>query len=157
MTIRTPLAAGERIESRCRRCDDITGHIIVAMVGGEIYKVECQACRSVHRFHPPHGAPAKSRSANAASRPSAARAPSAAVQERPRAGSVKALTIENTWRDAINRHIGAAKPYAMDGSFEAGDLISHPTFGQGIVQSVEKPNKINVLFQDGLRSLRCAL
>ncbi|MFR6517800.1 MAG: hypothetical protein ACLUPV_00325 [Bilophila wadsworthia] len=38
---------GDRIEARCTRCNDITGHVIVALVGGEIVKVEC-ACGSVH-------------------------------------------------------------------------------------------------------------
>ena len=31
---------GDRIEARCTRCNDITGHVIVALVGGEIVKVE---------------------------------------------------------------------------------------------------------------------
>ena len=35
---------GDRIEARCTRCNDITGHVIVALVGGEIVKVECRAC-----------------------------------------------------------------------------------------------------------------
>ena len=37
---------GDRIEARCTRCNDITGHVIVALVGGEIVKVECRACGS---------------------------------------------------------------------------------------------------------------
>ena len=41
---------GDRIEARCTRCNDITGHVIVALVGGEIVKVECRACGSVHKY-----------------------------------------------------------------------------------------------------------
>lgn len=44
---------GDRIEARCTRCNDITGHVIVALVGGEIVKVECRACGSVHKYYPP--------------------------------------------------------------------------------------------------------
>ena len=42
---------GDRIEARCTRCNDITGHVIVALVGGEIVKVECRACGSVHKYY----------------------------------------------------------------------------------------------------------
>lgn len=44
---------GDRIEARCTRCNDITGHVIVALVGGEIVKVECRACGSVLKYYPP--------------------------------------------------------------------------------------------------------
>ena len=44
---------GDRIEARCTRCNDITRHVIVALVGGDIVKVECRACGSVHKYYPP--------------------------------------------------------------------------------------------------------
>ncbi|WP_300848037.1 hypothetical protein, partial [uncultured Bilophila sp.] len=47
------LGPGDRIEARCTRCNDVTGHVIVALVGGEIVKVECRACGSVHKYYPP--------------------------------------------------------------------------------------------------------
>ena len=144
-----PLTAGERIESRCRRCNDITGHIIVAMVGGAIHKVECQACGGVHRYHAPG---VQTASARAEKRLIPAKAASGT-----QAGTRKKESIvEQTWQLAVNQHIGDVKPYAMDGVFCAGDLVAHPTFGQGIVQSVEAPAKMTVLFRDSLRSLRCA-
>lgn len=46
------LGPGDRIEARCTRCNDITGHVIVALVGEEIVKVECRACGSVHKYCP---------------------------------------------------------------------------------------------------------
>ena len=177
MNNKKPLMAGERIESRCRRCNDIMGHIIVAMVGGEIYKVECQACRSIHRYHSPHKALLKdgsSRSRKAGdfadtgqkqavlgsiqAKPRASRLPSSPSLSAGKAGSARAaIALENAWREAVNQHIGAAKPYAMCNAYEPDDLISHPSFGQGIVRFVERPNKMEVLFQDGVRLLRCSL
>lgn len=151
------LAAGERIESRCRRCNDVTGHIIVAMVGGEIYKVECQACRSIHKFHSPNPVPkTAAEPRRRTTTPGQPRAPKSAQAER--AGSVRqSVAIEQAWQEALNRHIGSAKPYAMNATFEKGDLVDHPSFGTGIVQSVEAPNKMDVLFRDGIRSLRCVI
>ncbi len=49
---------GDRIEARCTRCNDITGHVVVALVGGQIVKVECKACGSVHKYYPPVSAKA---------------------------------------------------------------------------------------------------
>lgn len=46
-------SVGERIEARCTRCKDLTGHIVVSMLNGEIAKVECCACGSVHKYYPP--------------------------------------------------------------------------------------------------------
>lgn len=46
-------SVGQRIEARCTRCKDLTGHIVVSMLNGEIAKVECCACSSVHKYYPP--------------------------------------------------------------------------------------------------------
>ena len=43
---------GQRIEARCTRCRDITGHIIVVVLDGEVAKVECCACGSGHKYYP---------------------------------------------------------------------------------------------------------
>ena len=40
------------VTEMCIRDSDITGHVIVALVGGEIVKVECRACGSVHKYYP---------------------------------------------------------------------------------------------------------
>lgn len=140
--------AGERIESRCRRCNDITGHVIVAMVGGEIYKVECQACRSVHKFHPATPAAPERRRVSA---PAKERASKASTE------SSRKLADEQAWQGALNQHFGDEKNYAMDAAFSVGDLVVHPSFGKGIVQAVQPPNKMTVLFRDGRRDLRCAV
>jgi hypothetical protein len=43
----------------------------------------------------------------------------------------------------------------MTGRFQVKNLIKHPTFGIGIVKAVIVPNKMQVLFQDGIKLLRC--
>jgi hypothetical protein len=47
-----------------------------------------------------------------------------------------------------------AIPYDMNGKYRAKRLM-HPVFGLGIVQVVLPPNKIEVLFEDGKKLLRC--
>jgi hypothetical protein len=48
-----------------------------------------------------------------------------------------------------------AIPYDMNRPFRLKNVLSHPNFGLGIVQLVIPPNKIDVLFQDGKKRLRC--
>ena len=48
-----------------------------------------------------------------------------------------------------------AKTYALDGTFAEGDLVDNPKFGMGLVIRVVKPNRMEVLFEDGMKTLRC--
>jgi hypothetical protein len=48
-----------------------------------------------------------------------------------------------------------ALPYDMNGKYRAKKLLMHPIFGLGIVRVVLPPNKIEVLFEDGKKLLRC--
>jgi hypothetical protein len=48
-----------------------------------------------------------------------------------------------------------AIPYDMNQPFRLKNVLIHPNFGLGIVQLVLPPNKIDVLFRDGRKRLRC--
>ncbi len=161
---------GDAVESRCLRCNDVTGHVIVALVGGEIVKVECRACGSVHKYRPPEGkavarpdTPRRVRQGS--SRTEAIKADQAARAEKakrvapaPRTGlrgQRAAEALEKEWRDALVLG-GAPRPYAMQERFTPGEVVDHPTFGSGIVKEVQPPDKMRVLFRDGLKLLRCA-
>lgn len=48
-----------------------------------------------------------------------------------------------------------AIPYDMDKKYRANELISHSTFGLGIVKTIIPPKKMEVLFQLGKKLLRC--
>lgn len=169
---------GEMIEARCTRCNDITGHVIVVVVGGEIIKVECRACGSVHKYYPPAAQkksatrkevcrvkPGEDRKSavdvagKVASRSTSAPSSTAAKTVR-KAPSPKirkdALEIEEAWQRSINTNVAAPRPYAMDAVFAAGDVMEHSVFGLGVVQEVQPPNKVAVLFRDGVKLLRCA-
>jgi hypothetical protein len=41
----------------------------------------------------------------------------------------------------------------MNNSFSAGDVINHPKFGLGAVETALPPNKIEVRFQEGKKML----
>ena len=43
----------------------------------------------------------------------------------------------------------------MNNAYQTRDLIEHPVFGKGEVISITPPDKITVLFQEGVKALRC--
>lgn len=178
----SPYSPGQRIEARCTRCRDITGHVIVVVVDGEVAKVECCACGSVHKYYPAENKarPVKERplrvqsgqerGAAVLNRSSARTRVEQAVASTPGGGAAARIPkisrteqqsaklreeLERQWQDAVARNPGTPKPYAMDGAFALGSLMEHPSFGLGMVLSVTPPDRIDVLFREGVKALRC--
>ena len=142
----TQLSAGSTIETRCTRCNGVLNHTIVAMVGEKIVRVECATCHGVHAYHPvkvPKGpAGAKAVRVNVAAPRKIKADPEAAAR-----AEWEALLPDMDQSQAI--------PYDMNRVYRVKNLLSHPNFGLGIVQLVIPPNKIDVLFKDGKKRLRC--
>ncbi|MDL2316271.1 hypothetical protein LJC59_04245 [Desulfovibrio sp. OttesenSCG-928-A18] len=171
MTISKP---GEYITARCGRCDDITGHVVMLVLDGIITKVECKACGSVHKYRqaksPPKTGERKTsvrkvrsgesrEQAREISSPATGSGQRRATQKSaaaPRRSS--AAKLELAWQEAMLRHSGEeALPYSMQGDFQVGSLIEHSLFGKGEVIKVTAPDKMEVLFQEGVKVLRCKL
>lgn len=160
----TSQGPGDRIESRCTRCNDITGHVIVALVGGAIVKVECLACKSVHKYYPPVTEKAvREKKTVCRVKPgedrkgavSASRPMSKAMETKTALKARKvAEDLEQSWQRSLNLTSAAPKPYAMDGVFAKGDVVDHSIFGQGIVQSVQN-DRMQLMFRDGVKLLKC--
>jgi hypothetical protein len=133
------------------------GHIVVAKVGARVARVQCLTCRSPHAYHHPrtHGGNDAVRRGNS-SRPSSsgperARAASGA---KPRQVGANVAGTARAWEETVARApADGFRPYKMGESFAAGEFISHPTFGRGAVLNVIPPNKMEVLFQGGARTL----
>ncbi|MCG8529565.1 MAG: hypothetical protein MI749_02750 [Desulfovibrionales bacterium] len=162
------LSAGDRIDTKCSRCSDITGHIIVAMVGSEIIKVECQACGSTHKYRETRAPKSKAqvstvkkvrggdsrKEAISAARSAAAK--KAAQTRAAQRAKQEAEAVMIAWKTAmVAKGSDGARSYNMNETFTKGDVVQHPTFGMGEVQTVTKPNKMEVLFEDGVKVLRC--
>jgi hypothetical protein len=45
--------------------------------------------------------------------------------------------------------------YSMTTAFKTGSLMEHPVFGLGLVQRLAGPRKVEVLFEDGKKMMRC--
>lgn len=167
---------GDYITAKCGRCNDITGHIVMLVLDGEIAKVECKACGSVHKYRESKAArPGKAvgtsvrRVRAGDSRENAVELgparPAARASSSPRADSAKSpgkrsspAKIEAAWQESMLRLSGReAVAYSMNSGFAKHDLVEHPVFGKGEVINVSPPDKIEVLFQEGVKVLRCKL
>ena len=141
-----PISAGDIIEARCTKCRAVYNHTIVAMIGTRVVRVQCNTCGGQHNYHSPQEEK-KTVERSSARRP---------VGEKSRRASAVAGPSE--WEHAMEgRDSASAVPYAMDASFRVDALVNHPTFGIGIVTAVIKPNKVEILFRDGKKLLRCSL
>jgi hypothetical protein len=142
----TQLSAGSTIETRCTRCNGVLNHTIVAMVGEKIVRVECSTCHGVHAYHPVK-TPREAAAAKGATK-------KAAAPRKTKVDPEAAARAE--WAELLlGMDSAQAIPYDMTRVYRLKNLLSHPNFGLGIVQLVIVPNKIDVLFQNGKKRLRC--
>lgn len=128
------LSAGDPIEARCTKCRKTTNHIIVAMTEAGPAKVQCNTCSGQHKYRPP----------TAAKKPVTRRTADPKIAER------------KEWEELIPGMNGKQKTdYTMTTTFKVGSLMNHPVFGVGVVQSLGGPRKVKVLFEDGVKTMRC--
>jgi ribosomal protein S27AE len=139
-------SVGEDIEDICTRCGD-TWHVVMAKVGERIAKVVCKRCGSQHNF-----------------RSGAIDAPAAATEGgRPRSGPGNSMRRRST-RSQVP--VAAEpppfdpdkppRPYSARDAYMAGERITHPSFGSGVVVTAPGPGKVEVVFPSGPRVLACA-
>lgn len=144
------LSAGDIIDARCTRCRDILNHRIVAMVGDKVVRVECNTCGGVHNYYPPPTLkPVKTPGGSATPRKSAAATPRTPKKDPQQSDREEWRALHSSMR--LDRAIA----YDMNAKFRADDLVDHPVFGLGVVKLIVVPNKMQVLFEDGIKLLRC--
>lgn len=145
------LSAGDIIEARCTKCREVLNHRIVAMVDGKVVRVECNTCNGTHNYYPPPSA--KEAKAPKKAAVSKARSTSAA----PRGSRKDPAEVEREEWASLHPtfDLDKALPYDMNTRYATKRLILHPVFGLGVVKTVTIPNKMQVLFKEGIKLLRC--
>lgn len=71
---------------------------------------------------------------------------------------VNAKTVEELqqqWRQAIATNPSTPIPYSMTTELALAQLIEHPSFGTGMIIAIYPPDKADILFEEGIKSLRC--
>jgi hypothetical protein len=122
---------GGTIDSWCGKCKLVLAHTIEAMTGDKPARVSCNTCRSQHGYkpHPPN--------TSRRSTPGGSRKPSV-----------------NRYQALLKaKEATAPRSYSPRDKYEAGDVLAHPTFGRGAVTAVKDGTKIEVLFENGPKTL----
>jgi hypothetical protein len=144
------LGVGKDIFAVCGKCGD-TWHVIVALDGAKVTKVQCKFCNGYHRFkrspNDPNPAPTPTKKI-APTRPAAAGKKTAA--KKPVATPRRDVPLIEPNLDL------PVRDYAMSATYQPGERIEHPKFGQGVVENFPEPGKMNVFFEDGRRTLAFA-
>src|SRR5436309_778651 len=128
-------AVGEDIEALCGRCGQVW-HVVMAKMGDKIAKVVCKRCGGHHRYRTEHEEEAPDGPAREGGRRPAAlaRRPSRHATPPP---------------PAALPPFDPAKPpraYAAKDAYGAGERVSHPSFGTGVVTGSPGPGKVEIAF-----------
>ena len=140
------IRVGGEIDAVCTRCRRITNHRIVAMVEGRIKRVICLTCDSQHNYHQPPGQ--KSQATLQVRRVGKEMKKTSAPQGGPR---VFALWLKG--REELSTGGGRPRPYRLQEGYQAGEAIDHPKFGLGFIQKIIPPRKMEVMFENDVKTL----
>jgi Zn ribbon nucleic-acid-binding protein len=142
MVTKAPEVGGE-LEAYCTKCKADTGHIIVALSGENVKRVECKACSGHHNYRKPKSAAAAPKTKKS-------------TTPRPRRTAAAAPPMDPAlWDEQLRaRSTAPVRDYHQQQVFGAGELIAHSTFGLGRVEEVLR-NKMRVAFRAGPKTLIC--
>jgi hypothetical protein len=121
----------------CTTCKAVCEHIVVAMEGGKPAKVECESCHRQHLFRA--GAPGTK-----APKAAGGRARKAAADAAPPPPEIDLVALT------------AGRPsrgYDPKTRFAVGEVVTHPSFGIGLVTQLPGPQKVEIAFQVGAKLL----
>ena len=126
------------IEAICGKCGPVW-HVITAVVNGKIEQVQFKQCYAYHRYRP---VTKKEQTLKKDTKTAVARAVSAsAPRKSPAPKQVKTLTPE------IKPNDKEPQKYNIKNTYEIGDRVIHPVFGEGIVETIPETHKISVCFK----------
>jgi hypothetical protein len=137
-------AVGQDIDALCGKCGQVW-HVVMAKMGDRIAKVVCKRCGGQHRYRSENGVEAPREARRTPSPSAAARRTAAALATE---GTPRAIPAFDPSKPVL--------PYAATARYAAGDRISHPRFGVGVVAGSPGAGKVEVVFPSGIRVLACA-
>ncbi len=137
---------GGDVEAWCSPCGQLTDHSIVAMVGDQPKQVVCQACNARHGYRI---APARKASEPESARPIITQ--TGAERESQRREDAKAAQVR-----ALANEIALAtdvRSFDPKGRYKSGEIISHPQYGRGKVETVLRSSLLVRFGVGGLKSV----
>jgi hypothetical protein len=135
---------GQDIEALCGRCGQVW-HVVMAKMGEKIAKVVCKRCGGHHRYR-------NENDTAEADAPRAGRSTRSFSSGRSRGGKTPTPIPVAPAFDPSK----PSRPYATSAQYAAGERITHPQFGVGVVAGSPGAGKIDVVFPTGPRVLAAA-
>jgi hypothetical protein len=142
------LKVGGDVEAWCTPCGGLKEHSIVAMVGDEPKQVVCQSCNARHGFRT---APARSKATAEAEAAAARPTMTGSEREAQRRGDEKAALAR-----ALSNEIAAAtdvRTFDPKARYRSGEIIVHPQFGRGKIETVLRSSLLVRFSAGGLKSV----
>jgi len=134
---------GKNIDDFCTRCGLTLAHVVLYEVKGAVRGVKCKTCGSEHRY----------RGAKQERQPVTARG-----RLNPQVASGTPRPVRPADARLWERRNTAAAPdadareYKRTERYEKGEVIAHPKFGRGFVETTTT-DSMKVLFQEGRKTL----
>jgi hypothetical protein len=123
---------GSTIDSWCGKCKMMLAHTIEAMVKDTPARVHCNTCGAQHTYKS-HAPEKRTRTVTTVRKP----------------GTTKAA---ERYRALVGESV-AVGTYSPKNKYTQGQVFEHPSFGRGAVISVKDGTKIEVLFENGPKTL----
>jgi hypothetical protein len=145
-----PYIPGNAIQGYCIHCKRDTAQTVLEVDGLQVRSARCEACKSEAVFRAPRArTKARLREVAASRKTRAEKAP-------PRKSRRKKEDPGQAFRTLVgNMNPSTAKAYSIKNALAVGQLITHPSFGLGVVTTLAEEQKATVLFEDGPRVLIC--
>ena len=116
---------GNELEAMCGKCGEAP-HVVVAVAKGTVAQVECKQCHARHRLRLPKG------------------------KGKPARGTAGAKCKRTVKKDIIEADPSRPpRPFSMNDTYQVGDRVIHASFGDGVVQAIAGPAKVEILFEIG--------
>ena len=140
---------GSEVIAYCGSCKMDLAAMVVAKVGAKIVKVQCKTCKKERAYKAPKGVIDPTIPTAAATAKANKKAAAAADAQ-----AAKAVTVQAEWERLMRDAAAAARvKYSPKARLNLGDVVQHPTFGDGIVTRIQHPDKAEIIFKMDLKLL----
>jgi hypothetical protein len=142
---------GSEVESMCTKCKLVTVHVVSAIKDDKITKVMCKSCLSSHRYRPVDEETKAEIVQKAQERKLVAQ-----KAARKRAATSAARKWENLLtkvQDEEQEQEQDPTEYSIQQTYETNQIINHTKFGKGVVVKIIDDKKVDIVFEDGIRTM----
>jgi hypothetical protein len=131
------IVVGDEIEAMCGTCKDATVHVVEVIKEDKVIRVMCKSCLNSHKFKAPISQDKKKTKKKTAR----TKASGKSKEQRKWSRVMAKADVENQ------------QDYAMTEKYEENDVINHAKFGVGVVAEIVDPTKMNVVFEEGVKTM----